>query len=234
MPVFNGEKTVAGSINSIISQTFENWELIVVGDNSTDRTEEEVKKFKDKKIRYFRAKWHGQNIVKARNLANEKARAEICVIQDADDYSLPDRLEKTLKGIFLVDILIAGTYINTWDNQYNCIRRIYAPPKMPDEGLLRAQTINGWCAYRKSVWRKKPFREETRYQYDWMMHLDWWLSGFRYGTLNEGLYEYVRYADSASVRFEKSGERAKAREIIRRIVKEEYGKDLHDRAGVRF
>lgn len=74
------------------------------------------------------------------------------------------------------------------------------------------------------MWAKRPFREETKYSYDWMMHLDWTLGGFKYATLDEGLYEYIRYQGSASDRFEREGNRAEAFNIIREIVKKEYGK----------
>ena len=103
--------------------------------------------------------------------------------------------------------------------QYGCLRRSY----LRGRGDVLKNQIPGWPAYRRECWIKKPFRLETQYSYDWMMHLDWFLSGFKYEFIKEGLYEYVRYAGSASDRFEKAGLRAKSFEKIKEIVKKEYG-----------
>ena len=53
MPVYNAEKTIKGAIESILSQTYKNFELIVVNDGSTDNTEKIVKTFNDKRIKYI-------------------------------------------------------------------------------------------------------------------------------------------------------------------------------------
>ena len=53
MPSWNTGKFIAESIQSVIDQTYENWELIIVDDCSTDNTDEVVSKFTDKRIRYF-------------------------------------------------------------------------------------------------------------------------------------------------------------------------------------
>lgn len=223
MPVRNGEKTVAGAINSILSQTYENWELIIVDDGSTDNTYQEIKKFEDKRIRYFIREYAG--IPATRNYGNKMAKGSYCIVQDADDYSLPDRLEKVVKAFIKTkaDIVIHSVYVNAWNEQYECLERKYLQAERADEERIKiSQYLPGLPAYRKGVWAAKPFREETRYAYDWMMWVDWILSGFTVTVLDEALYEYVRYQGSASDRFERSGERAKAFEIIRKIINDEY------------
>lgn len=54
MPSWNTSNFIAESIQSVIDQTYENWELIIVDDCSTDNTDEVVAKFTDKRIRYFK------------------------------------------------------------------------------------------------------------------------------------------------------------------------------------
>lgn len=223
MPALNAEKTIAGAINSILTQTYENWELIIVDDGSTDKTKEVVERFQDERIRYFQRPHAG--IPASRNFGSSKARGDYIVIQDSDDYSLPRRLEiiKRYIDAHNPDVIIAGMYINAWNNQYQCLERRYVPPKIGVENCL-SNRINGVATYKKELWLKRPMREETKYSYDWMMHLDWTLSGAKYAALDEGLYEYVRYAGSASDRFEKDGKRAEAFERIHEIVEKEYGK----------
>ena len=56
MTVFNGEKFILKSINSIIKQTYKNWELIIVNDNSQDSTSKILNKYKSKKIKIINFK----------------------------------------------------------------------------------------------------------------------------------------------------------------------------------
>lgn len=220
MPAHNAEKTIAGAINSILTQTYENWELIIVNDGSEDKTEEVIQQFRDKRIKVLNRGHRG--LVFSRNLGNKKARGSYCIVQDADDYSLPDRIEKCLRKIGGNDVIVHGAYVNALNTQYGCPERRYVSPKIGITNCLKNK-INGWPMYRREVWVKKPFRMETQFSYDWMMHLDWTLSGFKYTMIDEGLYDYIRYQGSASDRFERSGQRAKAFEIIKEIVKREYG-----------
>lgn len=222
MPCLNASKTIAGAINSILCQTYDNWELIIVNDGSTDETEEVCRRFDDGRIQYFR-KEHG-GVASARNFGNSKARGIYCAVQDADDYSMPNRLEQVISAFQKTDadIIIHAGYVNGWNTQYNCPERHYLKP---GEDVFKNEIL-GWPAYKRSIWEAKPFREETRYCYDWMMHLDWYLSGYKYYFMKEALYDYIRYAGSASDRFEKSGLRAESIKKIKEIVKQEYGRNL--------
>lgn len=90
MPVWNGEKYLAESMESLFAQTFRDFELIVVDDGSTDATPEILRSYTDPRLRHFRLDHAG--IVTALNFGVEQARAEWIGRQDADDISLPARL----------------------------------------------------------------------------------------------------------------------------------------------
>ena len=90
MPVFNADKYVAHAIRSILSQTFTEWELIVVNDGSTDNSEEVILSFNDPRIRYFTKENGG--VSTARNCALKKARGEFICFVDADDALTPDSI----------------------------------------------------------------------------------------------------------------------------------------------
>lgn len=157
---------------------------------------------------------------KVRNEGIEQAKGEIVVLQDSDDYSLPDRVERIVDAIGDADVLVHGLYTNAWNEQYQCMERHYHPPKMPSENLYKEQDVNGVAVFKKAWWVKHPFQERFKYVFDWGMHLDWWLSGAKYVTLDRGLYEYVRYQGSSSDRFEKQGLRAQGYEQIKLFLKE--------------
>lgn len=92
LPAFNSEKTIARAIQSVLNQKNKDWELIVVDDESVDKTGEIVKEFceKHKNIFYFRQKNGGPGI--ARNLGIKKSRSEYICFLDSDDYWSDDFL----------------------------------------------------------------------------------------------------------------------------------------------
>lgn len=92
MPVWNGEEFLGAAIDSLLAQTFRDFELIVVDDGSTDRTPAILKSYADARLRVYRLDHAG--IVTALNHGLAHARADWIARQDADDLSQPDRLEK--------------------------------------------------------------------------------------------------------------------------------------------
>ena len=111
-----------------------------------------------------------------------------------------------------------------WNAVNNCIDREYVPALPFNKYVLtQKQYVPGVCIFKKRCWVAKPFRIETQYAFDFMMHLDWAFSGFTYRAFDVGLYEYVRHDASASVRFEKEGKRQQCFETIKQIMQKEYG-----------
>lgn len=92
MPSWNTGSFIAESIQSVINQTYGNWELLLVDDNSTDNTDEVVDSFHDKRIRYFKNKKnYGAAIT--RNKALREAKGEWIAFLDSDDLWEPEKLE---------------------------------------------------------------------------------------------------------------------------------------------
>lgn len=222
MPAFNAAPTIRNAIGSIIDQTFDDWELIVVDDGSTDHTEQEVKKFNDPRIRYERFETnHG--IVTARNYGNALSKGKWIAMQDADDHSMPDRLMRSLESGDGVDVLYHGIYMNMYNSAQDRMQRTYHPaPSFDRNRIVKEQYLPGACIFRRLLWERHPFRESTKHAFDWMMHIDWSLNGAEYQGVKAGLYEYVRVGNSASIRYEKSGKRDEAFNLIKEVVKKEY------------
>lgn len=225
-PVWNRAHTINNAIHSILDQTYKDFEMIIVDDGSDDEEIRlKVAQFGDSRLKYVRTAHQG--VVAARNYGNSLAKGEWILMQDSDDLSLPDRMEKLLAISDGADIVVSGLYVNVWSAIRECISRIYVPC-LPEsfQNILKEQAIPGIPMYKKSVWEKKPFRMETQYAYDWMMWLDWIYSGFLTQTTNTGLYEYVRQEDSVSIRFEQEGLRTKSLKEIAKIMMKEYAQDF--------
>ena len=84
IPVFNKEKFVAKTLKSVLSQTFADFEIIVINDGSTDKSEAEILAVVDERIRYFSKKNEG--VAVARNFGISKASADYICFLDADDF----------------------------------------------------------------------------------------------------------------------------------------------------
>jgi len=97
MPVWNGEAYLREAIDSILSQTFTDFELIIVDDGSTDGTAQILQSYGDTRIRIMQEGHLG--FVGAVNRGVAAAHAEWIARQDADDISLPARLEKQWEAI---------------------------------------------------------------------------------------------------------------------------------------
>ena len=93
MPVFNSEKYVAEAITSILTQTFIDFEFIIVDDGSTDATYEIIHSFNDKRLRVFREKINSGNNV-ARNKALAISVGDYICMMDSDDFAVVDRIQK--------------------------------------------------------------------------------------------------------------------------------------------
>jgi len=96
VPSYNRGYILDRAVKSIIEQTFENWELIVVDDGSSDNTQQVVEAFDDPRIRYLR---HDVNrgVCAARNTAIESVKGNYIAFLDSDDTWLPDKLAKQLQ-----------------------------------------------------------------------------------------------------------------------------------------
>lgn len=92
MAAYNAEKFLTNSVDSILNQTLADFELIIVNDGSTDKTQEIIDGYKDSRIMSFKQK--NQGPVAARNNAIQKAKGKYIAIMDSDDIALPTRLEK--------------------------------------------------------------------------------------------------------------------------------------------
>lgn len=96
MPSYNTGNYIAESIQSVLNQTYENWELIIVDDCSTDNTDEIVASFKDERIKYFKNETNSGAAL-TRNRALREAQGEWIAFLDSDDLWMPEKLERQIK-----------------------------------------------------------------------------------------------------------------------------------------
>jgi len=93
MPVYNGEKFLAEAIDSILCQTFKDFEFLIINDGSTDKTKEIIQSYTDPRIRYVENE-KNIKLIASLNKGLDLAKGRYIARMDADDISLPERLEK--------------------------------------------------------------------------------------------------------------------------------------------
>ena len=107
MPLYNSEKYISDSINSVINQTYQNWELLIVDDCSMDNSVEIVKSFKDERIKLLHNPTNSGAAI-SRNYALREAKGRWIAFLDSDDLWASSRLEEQLK--FMAENHYAFTY----------------------------------------------------------------------------------------------------------------------------
>ena len=95
MPVYNGGLYLKEAINSILSQSFKNFELIILNDASTDNSEEVIVSFSDKRIHYVKNE-SNVGLIKTLNKGLSLAQGKFIARMDQDDISLPNRFQKQI------------------------------------------------------------------------------------------------------------------------------------------
>jgi teichuronic acid biosynthesis glycosyltransferase TuaG len=113
MPAYNAEKYIAASIESVLAQTYQNWELLIVNDGSTDGTQMLIDEYirKDNRIKFFYQQNGKQG--KARNLAISNSIGEYLAFLDSDDLWLPEKLTIQLNQIshLNADLIFSESFV---------------------------------------------------------------------------------------------------------------------------
>lgn len=163
LPVHNGEKTIARAISSVICQSYPNWELIIVNDGSTDRTQQIVSEAMkhDRRVRMFVMPQNSGRIV-ARNIGNHLARYDWMGMLDADDEycstyleTLNDEIERNPDyKIFNFGMLIKDREIidgKRYENGY----RIITPLKLEEKDKGMASFPSGLISTGCFIYKKE-------------------------------------------------------------------------------
>lgn len=97
LPVYNAQETISKAIDSVLLQTYKNYELIIVNNGSTDNSEEICKKYINEKIKYI--KLEQANVSNARNIGIKESKGEFITFIDSDDVFFSDFLETMISKI---------------------------------------------------------------------------------------------------------------------------------------
>ena len=141
MSVYNGEKYIARALMSLLAQTFDNFEVILVDDGSTDATANIVRSIRDGRIKYIEQSNSG--LTKSLNKALSIATGKWIARHDADDFSISTRFERQLAFLNKnPNIGLLGSSCFIQPERLGMINEIYMYPERYEEILAVFTTYN--------------------------------------------------------------------------------------------
>jgi len=189
MPTKNRAHLIGETIQTIFQQTFKDWELVIVDDNSTDKTLKVVKKFQDQRISYYKLPSRlGGGPAIARNFGNLLAKTEIIVVVDSDDLNYPERLDITYDFFQKnpeTDLFYA--HADVWEIEKN-LRRERRLPFTPFsiEEFKKVDFIpHPTVAYRKKTILEFPYNPIFLFAEDYDMISRMAIAGKKIGYVNK-------------------------------------------------
>lgn len=191
LPTYNRAAFLPGAIRSVLDQTVQNWELIIVDDGSTDNTREVLEQFKDPRIHVVYREHQGQNMTMRAGV--EASTCPLVAFLSSDDELTPNALIDYL--IALEDPSIAVVYGDTWVDHIDSIfggqagQRSFMRAVEPE--ALPFRNVVWGCMFRRSMYDALggwPTRWEIAADYAfWLMA---WASGFKLQRVPAVTYVY--------------------------------------------
>lgn len=163
LPVYNGEKYIKQSVDSILSQTFTNFELIIIDDGSKDKSVEIIESYTDTRIRLIKNSTN-RGTIESLNIGIKESRADFIARMDQDDISFPQRLQ--VEYDFLINnrhIAIVGSWSYIINKDGDKLR-IYKNPETWDvikyELMFGNKLVHPSIMMRKSIIMKMGMYEK--------------------------------------------------------------------------
>ncbi|HEJ9421315.1 TPA: glycosyltransferase family 2 protein [Proteus mirabilis] len=168
MPAYNAEKTIYYSIESILSQTYSNFKIYIINDNSSDNTENIILSFLDERIIYIKNKKNiGASL--SRNIGIKLSKGKFIAFLDSDDLWLPNKLEEQYKKLVNGWDVVCSNY--TTFNEKNEIKYRTSPKIINYSDMLLSNFIGNLTGtYNKDIIGK--VYQKNKGHEDYIMWLD--------------------------------------------------------------
>lgn len=174
IPTYNRENIIVNTINSVLKQTYSNFELLIIDDASTDNTEQKINEIKDKRIKYIKLPTNTKG-TKPRNVGIKLSQGDFIAFLDSDDCWLPDKLEKQIKFIYNSGLynknLLCFTGVIFKDKEYckeKLNKPLYKDEDIMDYILVRNNTVQtSTFMVTSSIAKKTLFDSNLKRHQDW-------------------------------------------------------------------
>ena len=202
--VYNGEKYLKEAIDSILNQTFKDFEFLIINDASTDNSEEILKNYKDSRIKIIFNK-KNLGLTKSINKGLKIAKGEYIARQDADDVSSSERLEKQVRFLDTYpDYAAVGSFTKIIDEKSKVICQLERPVYFQE--IKRALMLDNCITHGSVMIRKKCLLEVGFYDEAMKRSQDYelWLrlsEKYKLANLPEYLYSWREHKENIEAKF---------------------------------
>jgi len=204
MSVYNAQKYLDEAIQSILSQTYKDFEFIIINDGSTDKSLEIIEKYQTQDERIVLISRKNKGLVASLNEGIEKARGKYIARMDADDISLPQRFEKQIELMESENIdICGGNYLSI--NSDGSLFRLNLTPQSHD--LCTLSLVSKVPFAHPTVMIGKKFLDKYALKYGQSNFqkaedLDLWIrmheKGAKFGNISELIFKYRIIENSLS------------------------------------
>ena len=202
LPAYNCEKYIAKAIDSVLHQTFTDFELIIINDGSTDQTEKVVKSFSDPRILY-QPNNTNKGLVFTLNKGIDIAKGRYIARMDGDDIAHRERFEKQLNYLYKktdVDVLATvvtlidenDNFSGTWRNDERNIDEKDIRQQLPKDNCIAHPTVMG----KTEIFKKYKYNHKQSQSEDYDLWLRIVSDGIIIHKLAEPLLRHRILADS--------------------------------------
>lgn len=201
MPAYNSANYIAEAVHSVLNQEYSNFELIIINDGSTDRTEEVIAAFSDTRIRYYGQTNRG--VSAARNLALSKMQGVFFCFLDSDDRLPPKSVSSRVRVLVTKpEVDFVDGMVHRVNSDMRTVKSAWKPLWLgnPLEDLV-SLSGKSFCGLTWMIRRKEGkiyrFREGLSHGEDLLFYLELAKENGLYIGLDEVVYEYRMHGLSA-------------------------------------
>ncbi len=207
MPVHNGEKYLRESIESVLNQTYKNFEFLIIENCSVDSSVEIIKSYNDSRIRMIVEEDCG--IVQGYNRGFREARGELIVVHDQDDVSFLNRIESLVGDLISKNLDICGSSFEVINGKNQFIKQIKTPISQND--IIQTILYDVRSLFNPTLLIRKKTIEDLNYfdksllfgaDYDFMLRS---LTTHKVGNSSDVLLKYRIHKNSTSRKYEEVG-----------------------------
>lgn len=228
LPTYNSAHFLAEAVQSILDQTFSDFELIVINDASTDDTLQVLSQFQDDRLRVVTNETN-LRVVKSLNKGLLLAKGELVARMDADDISHPDRLKEQVDYLNKhQDVDLCATWVHKFGK-----RSFTVTPALKHEDIKASLLFHNIIIHPSVMFRKATFdKHQLRYEESYVNAEDYGLwaeaiDKIRFGIIPKVLLNYRIHDDNVSVHKESNW--AVIKEVNTRVFK-----IFFERLGIRY
>lgn len=212
MPIYNAEKDLSCAIESVLNQTFNDFELLIIDDGSTDGSLDVVRSFDDARIRLIRQP-QNLGLVNSLNRGVSESVGKFIARMDGDDICLPERFSMQISLMQELQLDLCGTHWAQIKENGQRFRTLYGPNKGDEIVATLANTVpyaHGSFMIRKSFIERHNLKYRSGFSEDYELWIRCFEFGAKFGVVNAVLYLHRRHEGSiTSTKFKEQAISAK-------------------------